>query len=640
MIATIALSYWVISKEASATGYGYYNIMHMHHSSDAPVTKSAISTHGGGMWTLGFAYYCLFIHFLVFAFPVRALWSIFSITRALKKNAKSKALREIKLSHRRRGSSTSLSSSETLTSSRDGSALSSTTSSEAGDLEVEQYTDGDAATAIDNIVHVIVVPNYKEEVDTLRETLDVLACHPQARHSYDVYLGMEQREHNAELKAMNLIQEFVKKFRSIDFTLHPSDIPGEAPGKGSNMAWAARKLSERYSMNQRKDVIVTGIDADSHLSANFFASLSSMHLMYPETASTTLYSAPIIFDRNANSVPAIVRVADILWSAAGMSGLYQGSSIAPPTSVYSVPLVLADRVGGWDSDSEAIGEDLHMYLKCFFAMNGNLTSRTVLSPVSQSNVNGDGGKGITGLYNDMKARYKQALRHMWGCLDSGYAMRKGWELWQERKHTSRNYRPLHIALNNPSGTYIPQVDGLNAEQNIESGIFADITTDTLKDVNWMKLLMLAHRLFEAHFLPVQMTILVVASTLYLWVTEGNGDPQNLAWVFTVCNVLRTAGFMEIALYLVFYESFHKLMASAREKEMNDAGLAKGMCFAHRDIKRNYIDYIMVPLVAPIYGAIPGAQAQVFQFWTQDLVYTVSKKVVRQRSKSLSADNMV
>jgi hypothetical protein len=381
--------------------------------------------------------------------------------------------------------------------------------------------------------------------------------------------------------------------------------------------------------------------ADSHLSANFFASLTSMHLAYPETASTTLYSAPIIFDRNANDVPAIVRVADILWSAAGMSGLYRGSSICPPTSVYSVPLVLVDRVGGWDSDSEAIGEDLHMYLKCFFAMNGNLTSRTVLSPVSQSNVNGDGGSGVAGLYTDMKARYKQALRHMWGCLDSGYAMRKCFELWQERKHTSRNYRPLHITLSNPSGTYIPQVDGLTAEQNIENGIFADITTDTLKDVDWMRLLVLAHRLFEAHFLPVQMTILVIASTLYIWVSEGNGDPQNLMWIFTLCNVLRTAGFMEIAFYLFLYESFHKLMASAREKEMNDAGLAKGMCFSHRD-KKNYIDYFMVPLVAPIYGAIPGAQAQVFQFWTQDLVYTVSKKVVRQRSKSLSLDsaNMV
>ncbi len=71
---------------------------------------------------------------------------------------------------------------------------------------------------------------------------------------------MEQREQNAETKALGLIQEFAKKFRSIDFTLHPSDIPGEAAGKGSNMGWAARKLSEKYPMAIRKNVIVTGID--------------------------------------------------------------------------------------------------------------------------------------------------------------------------------------------------------------------------------------------------------------------------------------------------------------------------------------------------------------------------------------------
>lgn len=71
---------------------------------------------------------------------------------------------------------------------------------------------------------------------------------------------MEQREKNVELKAMSLVSEFIKKFRSIDFTLHPSDIPGEAAGKGSNVAWAARKLSERYSLEARKNVIITGID--------------------------------------------------------------------------------------------------------------------------------------------------------------------------------------------------------------------------------------------------------------------------------------------------------------------------------------------------------------------------------------------
>jgi hypothetical protein len=75
-----------------------------------------------------------------------------------------------------------------------------------------------------------------------------------------IYLAMEQREHNAEIKAMTLVQEFAKKFRSIDFTLHPSDIPGESPGKGSNVAWAARRFSERYPLSMRKNVLVTGID--------------------------------------------------------------------------------------------------------------------------------------------------------------------------------------------------------------------------------------------------------------------------------------------------------------------------------------------------------------------------------------------
>ena len=167
-----------------------------------------------------------------------------------------------------------------------------------------------------------------------------------------------------------------------------------------------------------------------------------MRLEYPNTAPTTLYSAPIIFDRNAHLVPAIVRVADILWCAAGISGLYKSSTIRPPTSVYSLPLGLADMVGGWDTDGGAIGEDLHMFLKCFFALNGNLTPRTVLAPVSQTNVC-SGLKGYSWRIQDCRARYRQALRHMWGALDSGFALRRLVELWRERKSTGRNFRPLH-----------------------------------------------------------------------------------------------------------------------------------------------------------------------------------------------------
>ncbi|KAK0618445.1 glycosyl transferase family group 2-domain-containing protein [Bombardia bombarda] len=632
MLVLIALSYWVISGELEAQRHGY-----KYHSTDS-LSAPNYNPKATGFWVTVFSYYCLLIHFLVFMFPIRSSWAVYSITRSLRKTARSKTLKDFKFAHRRRGSSTSLSSSETLTSSRD---LGSSSSSEAGDLDPELYADADIAP--DRVIHAIIIPNYKEENDTLRETLEVLASHPQARNTYDVTLGMEQREREAETKAAHLISEFSKKFRSMDYTIHPSDIPNEVAGKGSNVAWAARKLSEKYAIGQRKDVIVTGIDADSHLSSNYFALVTTMHVAYPETANTTLYSAPIIFDRNAHNVPAVVRVADVMWSAAGMSGLYEGSTTAPPTSVYSLSLELVDRVGGWDCDSEAIGEDLHMYLKCFFALNGNLTVRTVLSPVSQTNVTGGGhGKGVIGIIADIRARYKQAMRHMWGALDTGFAIRKFAEVWQERKHTSRAFRPLHTTSGNASDTYIPesQIDGVDMEAAPESGIFSDVTTDTLKDLDYKRIFYLFHRLFEAHFLPVQMTILILSSTIFLWVTEGTPDVHGISWIYPICNVLRTLGFLEVALFLFLYEKFHEICVETREREMSDAGLTKGMHFSRREVKTNYIDYVMVPLVAPIFGSIPCAYAQICHFWTLDLVYTVSKKVTRRRGKSLSATAMV
>jgi hypothetical protein len=177
MIALLVLCYWVISKESAATRHGY-----KYQQQDSLSASSAFqpATNGAGYWTVIFAYYCLLIHFLVFMFPLRACWAVWDLTRSLSKTARSKTLRDFKVAHRRRGSSTSLSSSETLTSSHGCSA----SSSEAGDLDTEQYTDGDVAP--DRVIHAVIVPNYKEEMDTLKETLEVLASHPQARNSYDV----------------------------------------------------------------------------------------------------------------------------------------------------------------------------------------------------------------------------------------------------------------------------------------------------------------------------------------------------------------------------------------------------------------------------------------------------------------------
>lgn len=185
----------------------------------------------------------------------------------------------------------------------------------------------------------------------------------------------------------------------------------------------------------------------------------------------------------------------------------------------------------------------------------------------------------------------------------------------------------------------PQLGSLNSEAVPESGIFSDVTQDTLKAPNYARVFYLFHRLFEAHFLPVQMTILIFASAGYVWVQGGKTDPHGINWIFNVCSILRPFGFLQVAWYLFLYEGFHKTCVEAREREMADAGLAKGMHFSYRAVEKNYIDYALVPLVAPIFGSIPCAQAQLSHFFTLDLVYSVSKKVTRQRAKSLSMEMM-
>lgn len=109
-----------------------------------------------------------------------------------------------------------------------------------------------------------------------------------------------------------------------------------------------------------------------------------------------------------------------MWALAGLSSIYTGSGAKIPTSAYSLSLSLASNVGFHDAGPQAIGEDMHMFIKCLFSTGGNLISETIYSPASQLDVVAGERGGLQGFWNDHVARYKQAIRHMWGSLDTGY----------------------------------------------------------------------------------------------------------------------------------------------------------------------------------------------------------------------------
>lgn len=261
--------------------------------------------------------------------------------------------------------------------------------------------------------------------------------------------------------------------------------------------------------------------------------------------------------------------------------MYPGTLISIPTSVYSLPLSLVEKVGGWDSDPTAIGEDMHMLLKCYFETAGNLISRVIYIPASQCNVSGDGSHGWRGVLSTCVARYRQALRHMWGALDSGFAARRTLGYFRFTRWCSF-LSPRHLAL--------------------------------------------LHLLWEAHFLPCHGVIMMIFSVLYTSFNPVKQLHPTLAHAFFLNDILRTGSFIGMNVCLALYERWHTLCINSRMQDMHEANLLDTGFSPRVWYKpKHLIEKICFPVAGTLYGAIPAFHAVFLHFWTDRLVYRVSKK---------------
>ncbi|KAK9463620.1 uncharacterized protein V1516DRAFT_47984 [Lipomyces oligophaga] len=499
-------------------------------------------------------------------------------------------------------------------------------------------------------VHAIFIPCYKESLETLRETLSMLASHPNALLRYDVYLAMEAAENESQTKAAIIVQEFSYMFRYMTFTVHPADLVGEVRGKSSNLSWATRIGSRRYSSQRETDVVVTIMDADTHLLPSYFGSISRYCSTIPGNANGLLvmFVVPVVFDRNAHATAPLVRCADLLWCSAGISALYETSRVRTPTSVYSVSLRLARFVDFWDTDQSAIGEDLHMYLKCFFRTRGKLLSVSIFSPASHCNVDYEGSNNERTLsrantadrwWKSCVARFAQARRHMWGMLDSGYAICEAARViggYGLRGDTRFRRLEPHIDLE-----YLEDRKLRNAIHDDKEDLGQGDTIPPIVDNRlpvWRTIVLL-HRLFEAHFLPVHYFIDVLAcSWLDLFGHEYKATSPFLQWTLEISSFLRTAAFCLVVVQLLLYERFHAAALALRISAVHEGLIRnssdriinaslRNVRISPRNFLANAADYVLFPVAGTIFGAVPAVMAQVMQFWTTDFVYHVSAKPV-------------
>ena len=264
-----------------------------------------------------------------------------------------------------------------------------------------------------DVRHIVIIPTYKEPVEILGRTIEALAVQHRATERVVVVLGMEEREPDARAKAEGLIAKYETNFLHMMATVHPSNIPGEEPGKSSNEAWAgkyARAAVDELGIDPALCTI-TSCDADSVLDPRYFSAVAKSFAA-EKKRHLSFWQAPLFFYNNIWQVPAPVRFTTWLQHAVQLSELSMPWLDALPISTYTLSLQLCERCGYWDP--AVIPEDWHAYLNCLFETGEEITTHPIFLPTMGDATDGDGWRDA------VKNRFEQLKRHSWGAEDVGY----------------------------------------------------------------------------------------------------------------------------------------------------------------------------------------------------------------------------
>lgn len=270
----------------------------------------------------------------------------------------------------------------------------------------------------DQVHHVVIIPNYKEPIDILKRTLDQLKIQHNAKHQLSIILAMEGGEENSEQKARQLQQAYANDFANIYYTIHPRGLIGEMQCKSANQSWAARwyisQIVIRHNLNI-DNIVVTTMDADTRWHSKHFASLT-YHFALNPNRHKTFWQAPIRYHGNIWQVNPLMRIVNTYATAFELAYLTAPWWMAMPMSSYSLSLKLLDNSGNWDTD--VIADEWHMYIKAYFAQDGGVNLEHIFLPFLADSTTGGN------IFQSIKNRYSQTLRHAWGSKEVGYMVVK------------------------------------------------------------------------------------------------------------------------------------------------------------------------------------------------------------------------
>jgi len=264
----------------------------------------------------------------------------------------------------------------------------------------------------EGVVHIVIFPFYREPYEVLKESMQALADSRFDKKQIAVVLAAEERAGSeARDTAMRLEEEFKHTFLDVITTIHPDALPDEIPGKGANIAYAAREATRRIADMRSlpyDKVLVSAFDADTAVYPDYFSCLTWYFLTTEDALHASFQPVPL-YNNNIWEAPTLSRVlgySSTFWQMIQQERPERLSTF----SSHAIPLSALVEAGYWQRNM--VNEDSRIFFNLFMHYDGNYRVVPISYPVSM-----DANVGPT-FFSTFSRLYKQHLRWMYGSAEN------------------------------------------------------------------------------------------------------------------------------------------------------------------------------------------------------------------------------
>lgn len=282
-------------------------------------------------------------------------------------------------------------------------------------------------------INVVFLPLYNEDFEVVKATLQALLNSTYPSNKLYVVISGEQRKEEHWIGVQKETADyFAGKFADIIFYTHPAGLPGEIPGKGSNIhyaEWEFKKYADAKGWKY-EDVIISVFDIDTVVHPEYFSHLTFMYLSHPRPTHSS-FQPITLYNNNLWDSPAVLRIMAfgttfwMMFSLARLDNLVTFSS-------HSMSFKAALDCGGHSKN--IISEDSRIYYQCYLNYGGDYEVTPLYLPVSMDTVRDEN------ILKSLKNLYMQQRRWAWGTENIAYL------LWEFEKHPEISWRKKATTL--------------------------------------------------------------------------------------------------------------------------------------------------------------------------------------------------